>query len=131
MAEPAVVLRSGARMPALAWGTGTTWFCREPVDLEAAPNATLQANIVEALRAGLRHLDCAEMYQNEADCGAALATFLADSGVSREDVWVTSKARPGRAAPRPALLRARASGLLRARAAASAARSRERPRPNP
>ena len=102
MSEPSVVLRSGARMPALAWGTGTTWFCRAPGDLEAAPNTALQANIVEALRAGVRHLDCAEMYQNEADCGAALATFLAESGLKRDDVWVTSKARR-KARPSPSL----------------------------
>ena len=99
--EPAVVLRSGAKMPALAWGTGTAWFCRAPEDLEAATNAPLQANLVDALRSGFRHLDAAEMYQNEADVGAALAAFLAESGLPRDAVWVTSKvANPSIAAGR-------------------------------
>ena len=99
--EPAVVLRSGAKMPAMAWGTGTAWFCRTPEDLEAANNAPLQENMVDALRAGFRHLDAAEMYQNEADVGAALASFLAETGLSRDAVWITSKvANPSIAAGR-------------------------------
>jgi hypothetical protein len=61
MAAPGVTLRGGAVMPALAWGTGTSWFTRTPSDLDAATNSELQANIVDALRAGIRHLDCAEM----------------------------------------------------------------------
>ncbi len=61
MAAPSVRLRGGAAMPALAWGSGTAWFRRDPGDLDAAVNPALQANVTEALRAGVRHLDAAEM----------------------------------------------------------------------
>jgi hypothetical protein len=61
MAAPSVTLRGGAEMPALAWGSGTAWFRRDPGDLDAAVNPALQANVTEALRAGVRHLDAAEM----------------------------------------------------------------------
>ena len=61
-AVPTVTLRGGARMPALAWGTGTSWFNRAPSeDLDASAIPELQASVVEALRAGVRHLDAAEM----------------------------------------------------------------------
>lgn len=40
-----------------------------------------------ALRIGYRHIDTAQVYGNEADVGRALA----DSGVQREEVFITSK----------------------------------------
>lgn len=40
-----------------------------------------------ALKAGYRHIDGAWIYRNEAEVGRALA----ESGVPREDVWLTSK----------------------------------------
>lgn len=47
----------------------------------------------EALAAGYRHLDTALVYGNEGEVGRALA----DSGVSRDDVFVTTKCPPDRA----------------------------------
>ena len=44
-----------------------------------------------ALELGYRHLDTATMYRNERDVGRAVR----DSGVPREDVWVTTKLPPG------------------------------------
>ena len=65
----------GARIPALGMGTwqlkGTA--CRDAV--------------TAALDLGYRHLDTAQAYENEADVGAALA----ESGVARDDVFVTTK----------------------------------------
>jgi len=43
-----------------------------------------------ALEAGYRHLDTATVYRNEAEVGAGLA----DSGVAREDVFITTKCPP-------------------------------------
>ena len=43
-----------------------------------------------ALKAGYRHLDTATVYGNEAEVGRALA----DSGVARDDVFVTTKCPP-------------------------------------
>ena len=46
-----------------------------------------------ALEAGYRHLDTATVYGNEAEVGQALR----DSGVARDDVFVTTKCPPNRA----------------------------------
>jgi 2,5-diketo-D-gluconate reductase B len=43
-----------------------------------------------ALKAGYRHLDCAENYGNEEFVGRAIAEF----GLPREDLWVTTKVAP-------------------------------------
>jgi len=48
-----------------------------------------------ALEAGYRHIDTAQAYGNEASVGRALR----DSGVPREEVFLTTKFYPGRADP--------------------------------
>ena len=48
-----------------------------------------------ALDAGYRHIDTAQGYGNEASVGRALR----DSGVPREDVFITTKFNPGRTDP--------------------------------
>ena len=45
----------------------------------------------DALEAGFRHLVCAERYRNESEVGQALQAGLADIGIAREDVFVTTK----------------------------------------
>lgn len=45
------------------------------------------AGVAEALRAGYRHVDTARAYENEREVGQGLR----DSGVPREEVWITSK----------------------------------------
>jgi diketogulonate reductase-like aldo/keto reductase len=76
--DDAVAFDSGGRMPLLGFGT---WQIkgREAV---AATGA--------ALEAGYRHLDTAMIYDNEAEVGRALR----ESGVAREDVFVTTKCPP-------------------------------------
>ena len=46
-----------------------------------------------ALELGYRHLDTAQLYGNEREVGRAVA----DSEIDREDVWVTTKVKPGNA----------------------------------
>ncbi|WP_075215158.1 aldo/keto reductase [Mongoliimonas terrestris] len=46
--------------------------------------------VEEALEVGYRHLDTAQIYENEADVGAAIAA----SGVPRDDLFVTTKVWP-------------------------------------
>src|SRR5690349_5912611 len=75
-----VTLTGGARIPLLGFGT---WQLKG----EDAVRATSAA-----LEAGYRHLDTATVYGNEAEVGRALA----DSGVPRDDVFVTTKCPPGR-----------------------------------
>jgi alcohol dehydrogenase (NADP+) len=49
------------------------------------------AAVREALRLGYRHIDCAAIYGNEAEIGAALREALRDGVVRREELWITSK----------------------------------------
>lgn len=49
-----------------------------------------RAAVREALAVGYRHIDTATMYGNEEEIGQALA----DSGVARADVFLTTKIRP-------------------------------------
>ncbi|KDQ15925.1 hypothetical protein BOTBODRAFT_108051 [Botryobasidium botryosum FD-172 SS1] len=42
---------------------------------------------LEALRVGYRHIDTAQIYRNEEACGQAIR----ESGLSREDIFITSK----------------------------------------
>jgi aldehyde reductase len=44
-----------------------------------------------ALEAGFRHFDCAERYRNESEVGEALQTGMADLGIAREDLFITTK----------------------------------------
>src|SRR6476661_1336883 len=48
------------------------------------------AAVLAALEAGYRHLDTATVYGNETEVGRALA----DSGVARDEVFVTTKYNP-------------------------------------
>ena len=79
--DDVATLGQGARMPLLGFGT---WQIKGQ-DAVAATSA--------ALEAGYRHLDTATVYGNEREVGRALA----DSGVRREDVFVTTKCPPHRA----------------------------------
>jgi alcohol dehydrogenase (NADP+) len=79
-------------MPALGCGT-----------LIPAPAMTIAAT-GDALRAGFRHFDCAERYQNEREVGEALQAGLAAGDIAREDIFITTKLwntnhRPERVAP--------------------------------
>jgi len=79
--QQTVTLAAGTEMPLLGFGT---WQIKgqEAVDSAAA-----------ALAAGYRHLDTATVYGNEGEVGRALA----DSGVARDDVFLTTKFPPDRA----------------------------------
>ncbi|HSS68915.1 MAG TPA: aldo/keto reductase [Nocardioidaceae bacterium] len=75
-------LTNGARMPLLGFGT---WQIKGDDAVRS---------VSAALEAGYRHLDTAHVYGNESEVGRALA----ESGVSRDDVFVTTKCPPNRAA---------------------------------
>lgn len=47
--------------------------------------------VYEALKAGYRHVDCAAIYENEHEVGAALQQAFAQKVTAREKVFVTSK----------------------------------------
>ena len=77
---PSLTLRGGAKMPALGLGT---WKI-------AAGDTT--AAVLSALRCGYRLLDCAPVYGNQPQVGAAIQQAL-DEGTlrSRDELFVTSK----------------------------------------
>jgi len=68
-------LNTGAKMPAVGLGT---W--------QSKPNEVREA-VKAALLAGYRHIDTALAYGNEAEVGQGIK----DSGVPREEIWVTTK----------------------------------------
>jgi diketogulonate reductase-like aldo/keto reductase len=76
-----VDLPNGARIPLVGFGT---WQIKGDDAVRA---------VSTALEAGYRHLDTATVYGNEGQVGRALA----DSGVARDDVFVTTKFPPNRA----------------------------------
>lgn len=47
--------------------------------------------ISAALDAGYRHIDTAFIYANEADIGVALKEKMTESGIAREDMFITTK----------------------------------------
>ena len=70
-----VIEANGARIPAIGLGT---WELR----------GRSCARIVEqALKLGYRHIDTAQVYENERDVGDGLRA----SGIRRDDVFLTTK----------------------------------------
>jgi 2,5-diketo-D-gluconate reductase A len=93
---PDIMLNNGQRVPQLGFGV----FLIPPPQTEAA--------VTQALQAGYRHIDTAEMYGNEAEVGQAISK----SGLSRGDVFVTTKL--GNDAHRPDDARRAFDGSLKA-----------------
>jgi len=53
------------------------------------------AAVSEAIRAGYRHIDTAEGYGNESGVGAGIKQALESEGLTRSDLFVTTKLLPG------------------------------------
>jgi 2,5-diketo-D-gluconate reductase A len=79
--QPTVALDRAGAMPLVGLGT---WQMR---------GARCQAAVRAALEVGYRHIDTATIYGNEGEVGRAVR----DSGVPREQVFVTTKLPPGNA----------------------------------
>jgi alcohol dehydrogenase (NADP+) len=78
---PKKILSTGAELPVVGLGTfGSDRFTGEEI-------ATA---VKDAIAHGYRHIDCASVYGNEAEIGGALQEAMA-AGVSREELWITSK----------------------------------------
>ncbi|MCJ1228906.1 hypothetical protein MMC12_005570 [Toensbergia leucococca] len=53
--------------------------------------SNVSAAVSFAIQTGYRHIDCAAIYGNEKDVGKGIADGLGKAGITREDIWVTSK----------------------------------------
>lgn len=74
--SPTVTLRNGVEMPRIGLGV-----------FQAPRGEITRAAVRAALRLGYRHIDTASAYGNERDVGEGIR----DSGLPREDVFVTTK----------------------------------------
>lgn len=72
----AVPLNNGINIPILGFGT---YQIKEPKEAEQA--------VIDAIKAGYRHIDTAQSYMNEEAVGRGIAA----SGVSREELFITTK----------------------------------------
>ncbi len=72
---PQIMLNNGVRIPQLGFGV-----------FQIPPEETRDA-VATALEVGCRHIDTAQMYGNEQGVGEAVR----DSGIPREEIFVTSK----------------------------------------
>lgn len=75
MNVPNVTLNNGVRIPQLGFG------------VFLVPEAETKAAVSTALQVGYRHIDTAKLYQNERAVGEAIA----ESGVPRDEIFVTTK----------------------------------------
>jgi 2,5-diketo-D-gluconate reductase A len=79
--------RNALGMPFIGFGT-------YQMSLEVA-----ETSVFEALKAGFRHIDSAQGYNNEEGTGKALNKFLTENpNIPRSDLFVTTKLWPGNAA---------------------------------
>lgn len=76
---PTVKLNNGVTMP--QFGLGTFQFSEGDVSMNA---------VLTAIKTGYRHIDSAHAYGNERSIGQAVR----ESGVPREEIWITSKLWP-------------------------------------
>ncbi|VAH19848.1 unnamed protein product [Triticum turgidum subsp. durum] len=73
------VLSTGAKIPSVGLGT---W--------QSEPGVVGDA-VYAAVKAGYRHIDCAQVYGNEKEIGFALKKVFDEGITSRKDLFITSK----------------------------------------
>ncbi|GIG28324.1 aldo/keto reductase [Cellulomonas marina] len=84
---PTILLNNGVEIPQLGFGV-----------FQVDPAKTRDA-VLTAFEVGYRHVDTAQMYRNEAGVGEAVR----DSGLPRDEVFITSKLNNGAHDPEDAL----------------------------
>lgn len=81
---PKFTFQNGRKIPAIGFGIGTKW---------KKDGNELDWNVVDAVegafKSGFRHFDAAEVYNTENELGEALTRL------NREDIFITTKLRPG------------------------------------
>ncbi|MDL9947915.1 aldo/keto reductase [Gordonia sp. ABSL11-1] len=79
MSVPTITLNNGVEIPQLGFG------------VFQIPQEDTKAATLTALEVGYRHIDTAEMYGNEKEVGQAVA----ESGIPRDQIFITSKLNNG------------------------------------
>lgn len=79
MTVPSVTLNNQTAIPQLGFG------------VYQVPPAQAADTVATALQVGYRHIDTAQMYGNEQEVGVAIA----DSGIARDELYITSKLNNG------------------------------------
>jgi alcohol dehydrogenase (NADP+) len=74
-----LTFENGDHMPIFGLGT---W--------KSPPKEAYDA-VLEAIKIGYRHIDCAHIYKNEKEIGEAFAKAFNEGWVKREELWITSK----------------------------------------
>jgi diketogulonate reductase-like aldo/keto reductase len=74
-----ITLSNSVKVPMLGFGT---W--------NLANNIAKQV-VVDAIKTGYRHIDCASVYGNEKEVGEGIQQAIADDLVKREELFITSK----------------------------------------
>ena len=80
-----VNLSDGTQFPRVAFGTGTS-FMRDI--------GSVSKSVLVAWDVGYCHFDTAKMYHTEKQLGDAIQSILQKEGVTRSDVYLTSKILP-------------------------------------
>ncbi len=76
---PNVTLNNGVEMPILGFGTFSLY------------DTTAENSVAEAISIGYRLIDTATTYGNEESVGKGIAKGIENSGISREDLFITTK----------------------------------------
>ena len=76
MATLPIPLNDGTSIPWLSYGSGTALYNQDATKF-----------VTDAIKAGFRHIDAAQMYQNEEYVGAGIAA----AGVPRSELYITTK----------------------------------------
>ena len=74
-----LLFQNGDSLPALGLGT---WLSKKNEVFDA---------VVEAIRIGYRHIDCAYIYRNEQEIGEAIQFAIKSGWVRRNELFITSK----------------------------------------
>lgn len=80
---PFIQLNNGIKMPQFGLGT-----------FRITNNEACKEAVLTALRAGYRHFDTAHAYMDEKGVGDAINEYIKETGIKREEIWVTSKLWP-------------------------------------
>jgi len=76
---PQIRMNSGHKIPQLGFGT---WL---------AGKDEIGRAVLDAIDVGYRHIDCAQIYQNEKEIGVALEKAMNSGKVNRQDLFITTK----------------------------------------